>query len=252
MGRPRTLRPQLRRDSLGRTMLVLRILLTTLAIGLLTEVHGQAPSPTPVRRLPENYILRGTVRDSTTGAPVSGARIWPYLKGWGVVSDAQGNYELRWRGRAVWTIIVRLCDDRNVTTIAVDFFRDSVVQRDISIAASSAGPCRSSDRLPWAVDARDTTPFTGHYTYSWEGGGWLETCGGTTYSPDWDSALGQTLKQRQQREGQVSFVRFLGRVAPDRLGDNLAPGLVRMNYPGPIYLVSKVVEVRDPRPDDCR
>ena len=229
-----------------------RIVVLSLTLAVALEAHGQGTPPTPVGRLPASYLLRGTVRDSATGVPVSGARIWPFLKGWGVVSDDQGNYEMRWRGRALETFIVRLCEERNVATIKIDFFRDSVVQRDIPIAVSIVLPCASSARLPWAVDARDTTRFTGHYTYSWEGGGWLEACGGTTYSPDWDSILGQRLRQRQQREGQVSFVRFQGRVAPDRLGDNLAPGLVQMNFPGPIYLVNKIEEVRDPRPDDCR
>jgi len=232
-------------------MLAPRMMVLSLALGFAFEAHAQATTPTCVGRLPENYLLRGTIRDSSTGAPVSGARIWPYLKGWGAVSDERGTYELRWRGRAVETFIVRLCDERNVTTIQVDFFRDSVVQRDISIAASSHRSCTSDERLPWAVDARDTTRFRGHYTYSWEGGGRLRACGGATYAPDWDSALGQKLRQRQQREGQVSFVRFQGRVAPDRLGDDLAPGLIQVNYPGPIFLVNKVEEVRGPRPGDC-
>ncbi len=219
-----------------------RLTLITLTLAVAIEARGQAPPSKPVG-LPQSYLLRGTVRDSVTGAPVSNARIWPYLKGWGVVSDEQGTYQLRWQGRAVETLIVRLCDDRNITTLRVDFFRDSVVQQDILISPSVAHPCTSSDRVPWAVDARDTTRFRGHYTYSWEGGGWLEACGRKTFSPDWDSVLGSQLRQRQKREGQVSFVRFQGRVAPDHLG---------VIFPGPIYLVSTVEEVRDPRPDDCR
>ena len=196
-------------------------------------------------------MVRGTVRDSATGKPVSGARIWPYLKDWGVVSDEQGKYEIQW-GPGLETFIVRLCDDRNLATLRVDFLSDSVLHRDISIAASTGSACTKRDRPPWAVDARDTTLFTGHYTYSWEGGGWLEACDGATYTPDWGSALARALQWRRQVEGQVSFLRFRGRVAPDRLGDNLAPGVIRMTYPGPIYLVNKVEEVRDSRPDDCK
>ncbi len=238
-------------DDVGHTMRVTRDMILPLALALASGAHGQATPPTGVGRLPETYLLRGTVRNARTGAPVAGASIWPYLKGWGAVSDPQGNYQLHWRERAVETFIVRHCDERNLATIHVDFFQDSVLQRDVSIEASSDRPCADSDRLPWAVDSRDTTHFVGYYIYSWEGGGWLKACGGATYSPDWDSALAQALRPRHAREGQVSFVRFRGRVARDGLGDAPAPGYVSMNYPGPLYLVNKVDEVRDPRPDDC-
>jgi len=215
-----------------------------------SEAGGQA-TLTPVGGLPESYVLRGTIRDTSTGVPVSEARIWPYLRGWGVISDKEGNYELRWRGPGVETFIVRRCDERNLATVSVDFLRDSVLQRDIAIAGSLNRECTSGDRLPWAVDGRDTTRFTGHYTYSWEGGGRLEACDGTRYSPDWDSALGQKLRQRQKRDGQVSFVRFRGRIAQDHLADKLRPGFVHVNYPGPLFLVHTVEEVRPPRRGDC-
>jgi len=229
-----------------------RMVVFALMHGLAGTLRAQTPSPTSVGRLPETYLLRGTVRDSGTGAPVSGARIWPWLKGWGAVSDKQGRYELRWRGRASETFLIRTCDDRNVAQIYVDFFRDSVLDRDITLVPPYRSVCASTERLPWAVDSRDTTRFIGYYIYSWEGGGWLKACGGATYTPDWDSVLGQKLRQRQEREGQISFVRFQGRVARDGLGDDPGPGMVMMGYDGPIYLVSTVEEVRDARPDDCR
>jgi hypothetical protein len=226
-------------------------LVLSLLLGLTVEVAGQATSPPRPNRLPKTYLLRGVVRDQSTGAPVADARIWPLHKGWGAVSDEQGRYELRWRGRAVWTFLVRLCEDRNVARFQVDFDEDSVPQRDLMVPASGHFSCPDSDRVPWAVDARDTASFVGHYIYSWEGGGWLETCDGATYSPDWDSVLGKQLRRRQQREGQRSFVRFRGRVAADRMEDDLAPGLVYVNFPGPLYLVNTVDEVRDARPGDC-
>ena len=199
----------------------------------------------------KTYLLRGTVRDSGTSAPVPGARIWPYLKGWGVVSDTQGNYQLRWEGHGIETFIVRLCDERNLAEEHVQFLDDSIVRRDISVAIREHRPCTREERPSWAVDSRDTARFAGHYIYSWEGGGWLKACDGKTYSPDWDSVLAEKLK-RWRRNGQVSFVRFQGRVAPDRLGEKVDSGLVLGHFPGPIYLVSRVDEVRNARPDDCR
>ncbi len=199
-------------------------------------------------RLPDNYVLAGTVRDARTGAPLPDVSIWPMAKGWGAVTDSAGHYELRWRGRAVWTFIVRHCGEQNLDTFQVDFFRESSIQHDVLLTGEPR-PCINEDRLPWSVDARDTTRFRGHYTYSWEGGGWLEACDGSTYRPDWDSKLAAQLSRRQKREGQVTFVRFLGRVAPDNLAT--PPGTVRLTFPGPLFLVNKVEEVRDPRKDDC-
>jgi len=196
-----------------------------------------------VRLLPENYTLRGTVRDTRTGTPIPDARVWPTDKGWGAVTDSAGNYELRWHGRAVWTFVVRHCGERNLDTFQVDFFRDSMIQHDVSLTLPDPR------RLPWAVDARDTVQFRGHYTYSWEGGGWLKACDGSTFSPDWDSELARPLRARQSREGQVTFVQFKGRVAPDSL--ETSPGMIRLRFPGPLFLVNKVEEVRDPRGNDC-
>jgi hypothetical protein len=174
------------------------------------------------------------------------------LKAWGAVTDAAGRFELRWRGRAETTVMVRLCNGPNLAELDVDFSRDSVVRRDISIPAGGRASCRATDRLPWAVDARDTTVFRGHYTYSWEGGGWLEACDGARYAPDWDSPLGRRLRARQQREGQVSFVEMRGRAALDHLSDRLPPGYVIGYDPGPLFLVSQVTAVREPTPADCQ
>lgn len=200
-------------------------------------------------RLPESYVLQGTVRDSRTGFPVREISIWPVDKGWGAVTDTDGHYELRWRERANWTFIVRHCDQQNLTTFFVEFFRDSIISHDVSITASDTHGCNSESRLPWAVDARDTTHFRGHYYYSWEGGGWLKACDNTTYRPDWDSKLGEQLRRYWTRPGKVAFVRFEGRVAPDNI--QAPPGTFSTGFPGPIFLVNKVEEVRDARADDC-
>ncbi len=216
-----------------------RTALVLLGLGLPAKASAQGTSPPSGDRVPDSYVLRGTVRDAETGTPVSGVRIWPLLKNWGALSDQEGHYELRWRGFATESFLIRLCEDQNLATITVGFFDDSIVTRDIRIAASKERPCTSSDRLPWAVDVRDTTRFTGHYIYSWEGDGWLEACNGARYSPDWDSALGQRLRQWQQRDGQVSYVRFQGRVAPDHLSDRDS-GTVIIGYQGPLFLAGKV------------
>ena len=231
-------------------MQLTKTILLILAIGFAREAQGQAQHARH-RRLPHSYVLRGTVRDSSTGRPVVGAQIWPYLKAWGAVTDAAGHYELRWRGPAETTVMVRLCNGRNLAELHVDFFRDSLVRRNVVIPATAQAVCRPSDRLPWAVDARDTTSFRGHYTYSWEGGGWLEACDGVRYAPDWDSPFGRQLRTRQQTEGQVTFVEFRGRVAPDHLNEHIPPGYIIGNDPGPLFLVSRVVGVRDPTPADC-
>ena len=202
------------------------------------------------QRLPESYVLRGTVRDAATGAPLPDASIWPIAKRWGAVTDSAGNYELRWRDRGVRTFIVRHCDQRNLTTFPIEFFHDSIIRHDVSVPVPDAQICPKESRHPWAVDERDTTRFVGHYIYSWEGGGWLKACDGTTYDPDWDSKLANRLRNRKTRDGQVTFVRFRGRVVPDNI--DTPPGLVRVNFPGPLFLVNKVEEVRDARPDDCR
>ncbi len=218
------------------------VVLVTLLLA--TKVRAQAPSPLRTKAR-DTYVLHGTVRDSSTGAPVQGARIWPFLKGWGVVSDSQGTYELRWEGYGTETFIVRLCEEQNLAAVGVQFLDDSIVHRDISVVIGEHRPCTSDERPPWAVDSRDTARFTGHFTYSWEGGGWLKSCDGKTYSPDWDSVLAEKLK-RWRRNGGMAFVRFQGRVAPDNLG------IVLGHYKGPIYLVSRVEEARDARTDDCR
>jgi len=200
-------------------------------------------------RLPDTYVLTGTVRDARTGAPLPDVSIWPMAKGWGAVTDSAGRYELRWRGRAVWTFIVRHCGAQNLATFQIDFFRESSLQHDVSLTGEPR-PCTNEDRLPWSVDARDTTRFRGHYKYSWEGGGWLEDCDGSSYRPDWDSKLAAQLSRRQKREGQITFVRFLGRLAPDNL--EAPAGTFRMSFPGPLFLVNTVEEVRDAGKDDCR
>ncbi len=216
-------------------------------VAFLVAFASALPAQQP-GRLPDDYVLTGTVRDARTGAPLPDIRIWPMEKGWGAVTDSAGRYELRWRGRAVWTFIVRHCGEQNLAAFQVDFFRESSIQHDVSLTGEPR-QCTNEGRLPWSVDARDTTRFRGHYTYSWEGGGWLEACDGSTYLPDWDSKLAAQLSQRQKREGQVTFVRFLGRVAPDNL--ETPPGTVRMTFPGPLFLVNTVEEVRDPRKNDC-
>ena len=216
------------------------------ALLLVSGSWVQAQQP---ERLPESYVLRGAVREARTGAPLAHARIWPMSKGWGAVTDSAGHYELHWQGHAVWTFIVRHCGEQNLTTFQVDFLRDSIVRHDLSVTLPNPNGCSSEDRVPWAVDARDTTRFRGHYTYSWEGGGWLKACDGSTYSPDWDSKLADQLRTRQRKDGQITFVTFRGRVAPDNI--ELAPGMGRIGFHGPLYLVSKVEEVRDPRPNDC-
>jgi hypothetical protein len=218
---------------------------TVLLLLLVPKLDAQQSK---VRPLPHNYVLRGTVRNAETATPVPNVRIWPGGKGWGAVTDSAGYYELQWRGRALWTFIVRQCDEHNLTTFQVDFFRDSIVRHDIALPTPTTRSCTSNERAPWAVDARDSTQFQGHYTYSWEGGGWLTACDGKTYQPDWDSELGEALKPRRIREGQVTFVRFQGRVAPDGLDQ---PGTFRVGY-HPLYLVSRVEEVREPQPIDCR
>ena len=232
-------------------MRLTQTILLLIVAGLAREAQGQVPHAR-VRRLPHSYVLRGTVRDSSTGKPVVGAQIWPYLKAWGAVTDAAGHYKLRWRGRAETTFIVRLCNGRNLAELHVDFFRDSLVRRNVVIPAIGQPDCRPSERLPWVVDGRDTTSFRGHYIYSWEGGGWLEACGGARYTPDWDSALGRRLRTRQQTEGQVTFVEFRGRVAPDHLNEHIPPGYIIAYDPGPLFLVSQVAAVQDPTPTDCK
>jgi hypothetical protein len=190
---------------------------------------------------PRSYVLRGTVRDSATGRRVPDAQIWPILTSWGVVSDSGGRYELRWPYRSVHAFLVRLCGGPDLARVTVDFWRDSIINRDISITPSPR--CPVDTRPPWAVDARDTTSFRGHYISSWEGGGWLEACTGERFHPDWGSPLGSALRKRNRRnrsEGRRSFVRFRGRIGDDR------------NYAfGPIFLVVAIEEVRDPRADDC-
>jgi hypothetical protein len=201
---------------------------------------GVAGHPVAAQRTPRSYVLRGTVRDSATGRPVPGAQIWPVLTGWGVVSDSVGRYELRWGYRAVHAFLVRLCGGPDLARVTVDFWRDSLISRDIAIVAPQHS-CRANSRPPWAVDARDTTSFRGHYVYSWEGGGWLEACTGERFHPDRGSPLATALRGRTRSEGQRSFVRFRGRVGDDR-----------SYIVGPIFLVAKVDEVREPRADDCR
>ena len=223
----------------------MRIVAAYIVFLLLTStLKGQS------QRLPESYVLQGTVRDARSGRPVPGVSIWPIYKGWGAVTDSAGRYQLRWHELANWTFIVRRCDQQNLTTFFVEFFRDSVIRNDVSIAVPDTSACTKASRLPWAVDGRDTTRFRGHYHYSWEGGGWLEACDSTTFQPDWDSKLGDQLRRRQGREGQVSFVRFQGRVTPDNI--EVPPGLVRSTFPGHLFLVNKVEEIRAPRDNDCR
>jgi hypothetical protein len=202
------------------------------------------------QRLPESYSLQGTVRDARTGSPVPDVSIWPIEKGWGAVTDSAGHYALRWRELANWTFIVRHCDQQNRTTFFIEFFHDSVIHHDLSITGPDTVACSRESRLPWAVDARDTTHFKGHYHYSWEGGGWLQACDGASYHPDWDSKLGEQLNRWRGHGGNVAFVRFQGRVAPDNT--EVPPGTFRVGFLGPLYLVNKVDEVRDARPDDCR
>jgi hypothetical protein len=223
-------------------MSLLRALVLLAMCSVESVAQTRVPPPTTKAGLPGSYLLRGTVRDSATGRPVANAQIWPFRERWGVVSDANGVFRLRWHGPSTNTFIVRLCNGANLATTTVDFVRDSVVERDLVIPAAGQRPCTPADRLPWAVDARDTTAFRGHYIYSWEGGGWLEACNHATYDIDWDSALGPRLRPYRRREGQRTFVRFRGRIAEDRLG---------VSFPGPIFLVRSVEEVRPPRPDDC-
>jgi hypothetical protein len=213
-------------------MSFLRALILLAMCSVESVAQTRVPPATTKAGAPSSYLLRGTVRDSATGRPVANAQIWPFRERWGVVTDANGRFRLRWHGPSTNTFIVRLCNGANLSTTTVEFFRDSVVDRS----------CTSADRLPWAVDARDTTTFKGHYIYSWEGGGWLEACDRATYHLDWDSALGPRLEPYRRREGQRTFVRFRGRIAEDRLG---------VFFPGPIFLVGSVEEVRPPRPDDC-
>ncbi len=191
---------------------------------------------------PQSYLLRGTVKDGGTGRAVVGAQIWPDKKGWGAISDSGGRFELHWPIRSVWTFSVSACGRKALARFQVDFFHDSIIERRISVPRASRRQCQSGDRPPWTVDARDTTLFRGRYTYSWEGGGWLTSCSGQTHWPDWDSALEPLLREHKQREGQRTFVQMRGRVAPSWAGDV---------FPGPIFLVRTVDEVREPQPDDC-
>src|ERR1043165_6068624 len=101
---------------------------------------------------PRSYALRGTVRDSPTGRPVTGAQIWPGHTNWGVVSDADGRYELRWPYRSVQGFQIHVCGGPKLAEIAVDFWHDSITNRDIVIGRPQHG-CPPDRRPPWAVDA---------------------------------------------------------------------------------------------------
>ena len=209
-----------------------------LVLPLLTRfANAQQPASSA-----SGYVLQGTVRDSLTHRPVPGVHVWPLYRSWGAVSDAAGRYQLRWPLPAVWIFLVRKCDDQNLTRVSVTFRDTLVIERDI-LVSTSAAPCSLAIRAPWATDERDTTSFRGHYIYSWEGGGWLTSCDGHRYHPDWDSPLASALRDHRGREGQRTFVELRGRVAEDGLD---------IDFPGPLFLVAKVVTTREPSPTDCR
>lgn len=214
-----------------------RALLSILGIAL-SGANAQSAASASSR-----YILRGTIRDSATGRPVVGAYVWPILTAQGAVTDSLGRYEIGWPSSALHTFLVRHCTNRNLAQIRVDF-RDTVVVERATVITSDAVPCPIGTRAPWSVDASDTASFTGHYIYSWEGGGWLADCDGRrTYAVHWESPLGVALSGYQKREGQQTYVRFVGRVADDQ---------VPRIHPGPLFLVQRLQEVRRPDAKDCR
>lgn len=196
------------------------------------SADAQAPS--------DRYLVRGVVRDSATGAPVAGAYVWPILQRRGAVADSAGRFEVSHPYTGTWMFLVRLCDDRNLAVLRVEFGDTTVLTREVNVVVP-AQSCPPDWRPPWSVDAaRDTTAFRGHYTYSWEGGGWLTSCDGRNFSIDWESPLGPALRGRRAHEGQRSFVRFRGRVTED--------GFIGR----PLFLAARVEEVRPPLATDCR
>jgi hypothetical protein len=226
---------------------VLCVAVLCLATG---RAHGQ-----PELTGTGGYVLQGTVRDSSTDRPVAGLYVWPIYSHWGAVTDSVGHYEIRWPRPSSHIFFVRGCTERNLATIHVDF-RDSLVLNRDAVIAADPGPCPSGTRAPWAVDASDTVTFNGYYIYSWEGGGWLKSCDRhSTYRVDWESPLGPLLNRHRRREGQRTFVRARGRIAqhePAELPTPQEEYVVRLSFPGPLFLVAQVEEVREPRRGDCR
>ena len=215
---------------------------TALALGAtLLAACSHTPQLPPTRPKLTRYVLQGTIRDAMTARPVSGVYIWPIFQSWGVLTDSAGRYRLEWVNPAFMTFLIRRCTEENLGHLGVDFRTELLIERDVTIFANP-GPCPNHVRPPWQVDASDTTLFQGHYIYSWEGGGWLEDCDNRTYHVDWDSPLDAALRDRRQQEGQVTFLRLRGRIAEDHLG---------VVFPGPLFLVDRVEEARDPRDADC-
>lgn len=194
--------------------------------------------------------VRGTVRDSTTGRPLPGIYVWPFRRAWGAITDFDGRYELHgFYTGGEDTIILRYCTDSNLAVVHLDFTSSPVLERDTTVAIVDQS-CSQEARSPWAVDGSDTTSFKGHYIYSWEGGGWLQSCDQQRYSVDWSTAGGEwhsspwePLRAYQREEGQRAFVQARGRVSDDHL--NVFPS-------GSLFLVQRIEELRDARAGDCQ
>jgi hypothetical protein len=187
----------------------------------------------------QGYVVKGTVRDSV-GKTISGAYIWPMFESRGVVTKRDGTFGIKMPPAGINTLLVRRCENQPPQRIRLVWNSSlHVLERDVVLPV--VADC-SPGRAPWSVDARDTVSFRGYYVYSWEGGGWLESCDGRSFEVDWDSPLGDKLRSRQKREGQKTFIQLRGRVA----------GYGRGTFTESVFLVRKVSSIHSPRSDDCR
>ena len=214
---------------------MLRTILALIPLAAMACFHATAPATTPT------YVVQGIVRDSATAQPLAGIYVWPLLESRGTVTDSLGTFTFSWPYPVHHTLLIQSCPFRSLSMPRADLRHDTTTTLDIAIRIPQE-MCDQPQRPPWSVAPTDTATFRGFYFYSWEGGGLLRSCDGRLFFPDWESPLGPILRQRQQREGQRTFLRLTGRIVDDGL-DTLVPT--------DFFLVGRIDEARPPEPGDC-
>lgn len=182
--------------------------------------------------------VEGVVRNRATGRGVGGAQVWAAGTPWGAVTDSAGRFRLSAVPGSGFTLFVRLCDRTVADTLRMVFKPTRPIHPEL-VVDGVPFPCPAPRCPPWAVDRSDPI-LEGYYIQSSQGSPFL-SCANELFFAWYPDSSAPALAAYQLAEGARLFVRLRGRRDDDpaRSGSDA-------------LFVGEVLEIRPPRPADCR
>lgn len=182
--------------------------------------------------------LEGVVRSRVTGRGVRGAQVWAAGTPWGAVTDSAGRFRLSALSPLGFTLVVRLCDRTVADSLRMLFNPARPIHPEL-IVDGVPSYCPPLGRPPWAVDRSD--PIIEGYHIQGSDGSLYLSCANELFFAWYPESGRAQLAAYRPAEGARLFVRLRGRRDDD-------PARPRSDA----LFIGEVLEIRAPRPADCR